>query len=115
MLKIKPYDPEELRKCKYVENRYLCSICFDIFLSIDLLKLHFIDIHGYKEPEKTSDTDFFNESSDQSMTTQAEEIKPKQSYFSTKFCEICGMLMSETVMKYFFLHSKFSFRSKIQK
>lgn len=90
MLKIKPYDPEELRKCKFVENRYVCSICYDIFLSIELLKIHYIDIHSYKQ-EVISDRDFFSESSDQSSTTQVEEEeKPKQNYFSSQICEICG-------------------------
>lgn len=90
MLKIKPYDPEELRKCKFVENRYVCSICFEIFLSIDGLKDHFIEIHGYKQPEVTSERDFFNESSDQSSSTTQVEEKPKQNYFSERNCEICG-------------------------
>lgn len=102
MLKIKPYDPEELRKCKFVENRYVCSICYDIFSSIELLKIHYIDIHSYKQ-EVTSDRDFFSESSDQSstsvITTVVEEEKPKQNYFSSQICEICGKKLTKNPIK----------------
>ena len=38
MLKIKPYDDEEIKKCIYVEERFVCSICIEIFMSIDKLK-----------------------------------------------------------------------------
>lgn len=92
MLKIKKYDPEELRQCKFVSNRYVCSICFDIYLSVDQLKSHYIETHFYKQPEKTNDRDFFSESSDQSSTTTQVEEKPKQNYFSERNCEICGNL-----------------------
>lgn len=92
MLKLKPYDPEELRKCKFVENRYVCSICIEIFTEIDMLKAHYIDSHGFKIPEPDpSDTDFFSESSDQSSSVALPPVeKPKKSYFSPKNCEICG-------------------------
>lgn len=96
MLKLKPYDPEELRKCKFVENRYVCSICIEICTTIDMLKAHYIDVHGFKipEPEPTSETDFFSESSDQSSSVALPPIeKPKKSYFSPTSCDICGKLI----------------------
>lgn len=93
MLKLKPYDPKELRKCKFVENRYVCSICIEILSTIDELKIHYIDFHGFKIPELETnlDTDFFSESSDQSSSIALAPIeKPKKSYFSPCTCEICG-------------------------
>lgn len=42
MLKLKPFDPEELNKCKIIEERFVCSICIEIFVSIELLKNHYI-------------------------------------------------------------------------
>jgi hypothetical protein len=42
MLKLKPFDPEELNKCKIIEERFVCSICIDIFGNIELLKNHYI-------------------------------------------------------------------------
>jgi len=42
MLKLKPFDPEELNKCKTIEERFVCSICIDIFGNIELLKNHYI-------------------------------------------------------------------------
>lgn len=91
MLKLKPYNPDDLRKCKFVENRYVCSICIEICTTIDMLKAHYIDIHGFKQPEpiNTSDTDFFSESSSSSIVLKVEE-EPKKSYFSPTNCEICG-------------------------
>lgn len=42
MLKLKPFDPDELNKCKIIEERFVCSICIDIFGNIELLKNHYI-------------------------------------------------------------------------
>jgi hypothetical protein len=91
MLKLKPYDAAELTKYRVVENRFVCSICIEIFSTVDLLKSHFIDEHGYKQKvddRVQNDKDYFSESSEQSIPS---EPAPKESYFSPKICTICEM------------------------
>lgn len=98
MLKLKPYDPVELSKCKIVEDRYVCTICIEICLTLEQLKNHYVNIHKFKDinqskKAKINETkDYFNESSEQSSeSTTQNETKIKQSYFSPKICSICEM------------------------
>lgn len=87
MLKLKKYDQNELNKCRIVENRYVCSICIEVFMTVDHLKNHYITNHGYKQrEEKKRQSD--SESSEQSVQN---EPVPKESYFSPKICSICEM------------------------
>ncbi|KAG5680862.1 hypothetical protein PVAND_010343 [Polypedilum vanderplanki] len=90
MLKLKKFDAAEIKKYRVVENRFVCSICIEIFTTIELLKNHYIDFHSFKEKKvdiPLPNEDYFSESSEQSIV----EAAPKESYFSPKICNICEM------------------------
>ncbi|XP_070498724.1 zinc finger protein 711 [Chironomus tepperi] len=109
MLKLKPFDPEELNKCKIIEGRFVCSICIEIFGNIELLKNHYVGKHGYVEKEKEQkslpppppnilfessySTDEHNDDTEKDYFEESppKEIPKKQSYFSPKICSICDM------------------------
>lgn len=50
-LRLQPYDEIEINKCKNVEQRFVCIHCIEICFSIEKLKLHYVNVHGYKSPE----------------------------------------------------------------
>lgn len=83
-LRLQPYDENELAKCTNEENRYVCSICVEICLTVEKLKLHYISGHGYKPTAY--------ESSDDSSQSE-KEVKKKEVVKTVakppKICEIC--------------------------
>jgi hypothetical protein len=48
-IEFKYYSSEEIKKCHIIENKYICTICTEIFSSKSSLKMHYIKVHGYKE------------------------------------------------------------------
>lgn len=115
-LRLKAYNEDEVRRYRSIEERFVCSICADIKTTVDDLKLHYINVHGYKSPiqplpvtsSPSAERDFFNESSESTTSSQAESI-PKQSYYSEKVCSICRMVLknSKTLSKHIkFVHNK---------
>lgn len=86
--RLQPYDEAELARCIHVENRFVCSICAEICLTVEKLKLHYISIHGYKSNDSSA-----YESSDDSSQSER-EVKKKEVVKTVvkppKICEICN-------------------------
>lgn len=76
-LRLQRYDENEINKCTNVEHRFVCCFCIEICFSIEKLKLHYINVHGYKSENETS-------------------------FYPTKICNICKMSFknSKTLSKH---------------
>lgn len=85
-LRLTPYDENEVARCTFVENRYVCSICVEIFLTVEKLKIHYINVHGYRSA--------VYESSDSSQSEKETKRKEKEVVKTVvkapKICEICN-------------------------
>jgi NAD-dependent SIR2 family protein deacetylase len=92
-LRIQPAEiaEAEIARCTNVENRYVCSICVEICLTVEQLKFHFINIHGCRTTSY--------ESSDSSQSEKEKVAKKKETPVvkvpvvkAPKLCEICDQL-----------------------
>lgn len=85
-LRLQQYDENEINKCTNVEHRFVCFICIEICFSIEKLKLHYVNVHGYKSPVEEPG---FGEVG----KITKEEVQPpseSKSYYSSKICSVCS-------------------------
>lgn len=108
-LRLQPYDEHEINKYANVEHRFVCFICIEICYSIEKLKLHYINVHGYKSPAEESDFSKLNNKGKE-ITTEN-----KTSYYSSKICSVCSVSFknSKTLSKHVkVVHNKLKSFSK---
>lgn len=86
-LKLQPYDEHEINKCEQREQRFVCCICIEICFTIEKLKVHYINVHGYQH--KPSAENEFNSLKGTSDADRPSENKT--SYYSSKICSICSI------------------------
>lgn len=73
-LRLQLFDESEINKCLNVEHRFVCSICVEICYSIDKLKIHYVNVHGFIEKR--------NE-----MEISPPQLPPNKS----KICTVCNL------------------------
>lgn len=75
-LRLKEFDEDEINKCINVEHRFVCSICIEIFNSIEKLKIHYINVHGMME---------------KCETVEVPERVPDPPVNKSKICSVCKL------------------------
>lgn len=97
-LRLQPYDEAEINKCKNVEERYVCIHCIEICVSMEKLKLHYINIHGYKlpEPEKKITTKVCTicRMSFKNAKTLSKHVKTVHYKIMSFICSVCSKQFS---------------------
>lgn len=75
-LRLKTFDEDEINKCIHVEHRFVCSICIEIFNSIEKLKIHYVNVHGMME---------------KSEIVEVPERAPDPPANKSKICTVCNL------------------------
>lgn len=69
-IEFKYYDSEEIKKCHIIENKFMCTICYEIFTnSRSALKAHYIKVHGFKEKVEVNTLDESSSHNESDMKT----------------------------------------------
>lgn len=76
-LRLQLFDENEINKCLNVEHRFVCSICVEIFFSIEKLKIHYIHVHGFLKIEERREVE----------VERPEPPPPNKS----KICTVCNL------------------------
>lgn len=98
-LKLQPYDESEINKCTNVEHRFVCIHCIEICFSIEKLKMHYENVHGYVKQEAENENKPFKicsicEMSFKNAKTLSKHVKTVHYKLKAFICSVCSKQFS---------------------